>query len=591
MTKIFLNFAQVVERLSLLVALFLVVLIAVLSYRAWSEFGKDSAQARAQLALINQVNDLLLSVTEAETGQRGFLLTGEDFYLEPYNRALLHVPADLDAIRAAAISETDQRQRVDRLVPLIKEKMDELAAVIDAKRTAGTDAALALVRTGHGQIAMNRIRDLSAEIQGVAIALRSEHADRGRANANQIGLVSIIGSAMLFALLGFATLTIRQATERRQHLIGALRESELRATEARDWLQTTLGSIGDGVIATDSAGRVVFLNGVASQLTGWTQEQASGIDIEKVFVLANENGGLPVENPVRQALREGRIVDLANHIQLKRTDGTSISIDDTAAPIRDKEGTAVGAVLVFRDVTEDRERQRQEERSSRALASANKDLQQFAYAASHDLREPLRTIKVFAEILQTTASTLQEKHRAELQFIIDGADRMESLVNSLLEYSTAGAVREKPLGEVNMETALATALENLRAAIDESQAMVSHDSLPTIQGDPNHMALVFQNLVGNAIKYRRAQAPRIFVSGKRSGHEWIFSVKDDGIGIAPQHQESVFDIFRRLHDQTLPGSGIGLATCRRIVERYQGRMWLESELHKGSTFFFALVTK
>jgi PAS domain S-box-containing protein len=583
--------ARAVERLSLFVALLVVLLIAGLSYRAWSEFGRDSKQARNELALINGTSALLLSITDAETGQRGFLLTGEDRYLKPYEQARGRLPVILGALQVAVSLDPGQRENVNQLTPMVMEKMAELARTLELRRSAGLEEALAAVRTNRGQIAMERIRAICGEIQTTASATRSRAADQGRANANQIGLIATTGSGILFALLALASVAIRQSTQRRQDLIAALQVSEAHVKEARDWLQTTLGSIGDGVIATDAAGHVVFLNDVATELTGWTQEQAAGLDLEKLFVITSEDTAVAVENPVRKALREGRIIGVANHTKLERKDGTFISIDDTAAPIRSSDGHAIGVVLVFRDVTADRERQRQEEHSRNALASANKDLQQFAFAASHDLREPLRTIRIFTERLELTAPALQEKHRKELQFIVDGVDRMESLVNSLLEYATAGAVSQRPLTEIRVEEALVSTLENLRASIEESHAVITHGALPILVADPAHLALVFQNLIANAIKYRRGDAPRIHIAAKRDSYEWIFSVQDDGVGIAPQYHEAVFDIFKRLHDQSLSGSGIGLATCRRIVDRYQGRMWVESLPGKGSTFFFSLTVR
>ena len=588
MSKVRPAIPQTAELLSLVLAIFVVLLITGFSYRAWTSFNRGSEQLAMTTQVIGQAHALLSYLTDAETGQRGFLLTGDELYLEPYRQALMEIPVTLNVLKTSISSQPAQAQLFDRMLPLVNDKLAELAQTITVRRTAGPEAALAIVRTNRGKAVMDRIRTLCTTIETGANRSLILYSEKSHASADQLGVIATIGSAVLFILLGIATTTIQRGTQRRQQLITALQESSDETNEAREWLQTTLRSIGDGVIATDHEGRVVFLNSVAQELTGWTEEEARGTDLEKIFIIRSEETSDTVENPVRRVLREGRIVGLANHTKLTSKDGRSISIDDSAAPIRSRSGQAIGVVLVFRNVTEAREIERQQERARIALASANKDLQQFAFAASHDLREPLRTVKIFAQLLQRDGLKLTDDERHHLDFIIGGTDRMEQLVNGLLEYSTAGAVSDTPWRETNVEDAMSKTLENLRAAIAESGAVVTHDSLPAIGCEPAHVALVLQNLVSNAIKYRGDDPPRVHVSAKKGGEEWIFSVRDNGVGIAREYHSAIFGMFKRLHDQDVSGSGIGLATCRRIVERYGGRLWLESELGKGSTFFFSL---
>jgi PAS domain S-box-containing protein len=337
------------------------------------------------------------------------------------------------------------------------------------------------------------------------------------------------------------------------------------------------------------------MNRVAEALTGWTSEQAVGVPLQQVFVIHNEETGAEVENPVTKVLREDRVVGLANHTRLTSRDRRSIPIDDSAAPIRDASGRIIGVVLVFRDVTEraaaefvEKEAKQTLARHAELLERTNAELKQFAYGASHDLREPLRTISVYSGLLKLdSAIRLNEKNSEYLEFISASVRRMSQLVDALLEYSMAGdSVAES--GQVQMDEVLRTTLVNLSGSIAEANAVVTNDHLPTVAGDEIRLGQLLQNLIGNALKYRGEEAPRIHISARRQGEEWVFSVADNGQGIAAPYQTKVFDLFARLHGQNYPGSGIGLATCRRIVEGYGGRIWMESEGNRGSTFFFTL---
>jgi PAS domain S-box-containing protein len=595
-----LKIRQEAERLALLIALLLVLFTAILTYRAWAAFERNRQEAQSTRQVVDATTELLLSLKDAESGQRGFLLTGSDRYLEPYRQAIHVIPATLDSlVRVEAnLRRPLQLQRIERLKPLVQEKMDELAQTIDLRRSADLDRALALVRSDRGQAAMEKIRAVCAEIQTASYDLLAQQRDEVRSSARQAGVTSLVGSAAVFALLALATITIRKGTRDRQRLIEDLQRSEEESRLARDLLQTTISSIGDGVISTDTNGNVISLNPVAQSLTGWTAEQAYGKPLEEIFDIRNEETGVPAENPIRRALREGRIVGLANHTALAAKDGRIIPIDDSAAPIRSAKGDVAGVVLVFRDITQRREAELMERKATAKLArhselleKTNAELQHFAYAASHDLREPLRTITAYTQLVQLRSRFQLDPKSAEcLQFIVAAAERMGLLIDALLDYSKAGEVTHRPLSPVPMDVVLASALGNLNGSIEENQAVVTHDPLPVITGDKTHLEQLVQNLIGNALKYRRQDPPCIHVAARQSGREWLFAVSDNGQGIPSQYQTQIFELFKRLHGQQYAGTGIGLATCKRLVERYGGRIWVESEIGQGSTFFFTLPT-
>ncbi len=223
------------------------------------------------------------------------------------------------------------------------------------------------------------------------------------------------------------------------------------------------------------------------------------------------------------------------------------------------------------------------------LARSNKDLEQFAYVASHDLQEPLRAVSGFVELMRRNLEKhLDEKTNEYMNFTIDGAKRMQSLINGLLEYSRVGTQGKNPQ-QVNSKEALDEALARLYTSIDESGAKITADDLPVVYFDDLQLTRLFQNLIGNAIKFRGDQAPQIHVSAVRQDAVWRFAISDNGIGIEPQYAERIFMIFQRLHTRkTYPGTGIGLAICKKIVERHGGKIWVESTQERGSTFYFTV---
>jgi light-regulated signal transduction histidine kinase (bacteriophytochrome) len=223
------------------------------------------------------------------------------------------------------------------------------------------------------------------------------------------------------------------------------------------------------------------------------------------------------------------------------------------------------------------------------LARSNADLEQFAYVASHDLKEPLRAISGSVQVLQERyRDRMDERAEAVIKHTVDGATRMQTLIEDLLTYSRL-TTREAPLVPTPCTEILQEVLANLELCIKESKAVITHDSLPIVSADRTQLLQVFQNLISNGIKYRSQRTPRIHLSAEQRDHEWLLSVRDNGIGIAPQYADRIFRIFQRLHTRSeYSGTGIGLAVCKKIVERHGGRIWVESELEEGSTFYFTL---
>ena len=238
------------------------------------------------------------------------------------------------------------------------------------------------------------------------------------------------------------------------------------------------------------------------------------------------------------------------------------------------------------------ERRRAEEKMAQyagELKRSNAELEQFAYVASHDLQEPLRMVASFTQLLaKRYQGKLDEDADEFIGFAVDGANRMQMLINDLLAFSRV-ETRGKPLEPTDCEAVLSHTLADLAAMVQETRAVVTHDPLPTVPADAVQMGQIFQNLLINALKFKGRETPKVHISARWQGGEWIFGVQDNGIGIDPQHQERIFAIFQRLHRrEDFPGTGLGLALCKKIAERHGGRIWVESEPGRGSTFYFTI---
>jgi len=571
-------------------ALLILLVVSFLSYQDWSAFQRSASQVTHSRELLQQVEQTLSSIRDAESGERGFVLTGDAQYLDAYNVAVAALPSELSRLRALVAEEPALRTRVLTLDSLITEKLSELEETVALRQNEGFKAALKVVETNRGKHSMDDIRMIGVDLQNeVYTALTRGIRERQQQGSNT-RLTTAFGAGILCVFLLLATFDIGRATAERDRLIVDLEAANDRTTASRDLLHTTLTSIGDAVVATDDAGRVTFMNGVAENLTGWTQAQAQGQRLQDVLTLVHEKTRLPLDNPAERALREGLIVGLANHTVLIARDGAERPIDDSAAPIRNAQGRLIGVVLVFRDVTGRRETEEQLRRLNRDLKRTNQDLQQFSYAASHDLKEPLRTVSNYLQLIRSRYSgkVLDEEAGKLFDVAVAGAQRMHALVEALLEYSRSGEVADSTLEPVPVEKVVGDAIAHLQSAISESSAEVSLGPLPVVTADPLHLTQVFENLIGNALKYRSEQAPRISVTAAEGTHDWVLSVADNGIGIQPEYQTQIFGIFKRLHGDEYPGTGIGLATCKKIVDRHGGTIWVESEPGKGSRFSFTL---
>jgi PAS domain S-box-containing protein len=277
-------------------------------------------------------------------------------------------------------------------------------------------------------------------------------------------------------------------------------------------------------------------------------------------------------------------------LSLERKDGRRVETEFISTAYSAEQRKLIQCNI--RDITERRRLERLAEERTAELARSNAELVQFGYVASHDLQEPLRAVAGSVQLLQKRYSGRLDARADEfIAHAVAGVKQMETLINDLLAFSRVGT-HGQSMVKTDCATVLATVLQNLDVAISESGAIVTHDPLPQVTADSTQLAQVFQNLIGNAIKFHGASAPVIHVSADSQADEWTLSVSDRGIGIEPQYFDRVFEVFQRLHTRKeYPGTGIGLAICKKIVERYGGRIWIEARPGGGSIFRFTLPTK
>ena len=340
-----------------------------------------------------------------------------------------------------------------------------------------------------------------------------------------------------------------------------------------------LDMANDVIFVKDLDDRIVSWNAGGEAKYGWKEEEVIG---KKAYELLKTRFPVPWRQILEQIFAtghwEGELVNTTRN-------GETLTMNSRLSLQRDYKGRPIAILESQSDITPLQE-------YAVNLSRSNKELEQFAYVASHDLREPLRMVTSFSQLLQQKYQGRLDADADEfIGYIVDGAARMDALIQDLLEYSRVSS-RAKPFGPTDMGVVMDHVRQNMAVLIRENGAEVTSGPLPTILADQSQMVQVVQNLVANAIIYRTDELPRVRVEAREKGKEWIFSVHDNGIGIDPAYFDKIFELFQRLHSrEQYPGTGIGLAICRRIVERHGGRIWVESEQGKGSTFFFSIPAR
>ena len=441
----------------------------------------------------------------------------------------------------------------------VQRPISELPSVFELLTLDGTALALEewpLLRLMRGE----ELRD---------VCLRYRRLDRRWERIFSYGGTTVLGPGGT----PMAILTVTDVTERRR---------------AEERFRLVVESSPMGMVVSDRDGRVSLVNSEAERLFGWNREDLLGqsVDVLLPDELRAQHGGMRrsyADTPERRPMGGGR------DLLARRRNGTTCPVEIGLTPIQMHDEPSVLAVIT--DTSERRRAQQDLERHQRELERSNKELAQFAYVASHDLQEPLRMVASFTELFaQRYAGQVDERGARYIHHIVDGARRMQQLVRDLLSFAHVGS-QGRPLARVEMQRVLTAVLHDLAPAITSAGATVKGERLPEVWADAGQLHQLLMNLVGNAIKFRRADPPEVHIRAVPDGVHWRLTVSDNGIGIAREYLERIFGMFQRLHTRDdYAGSGIGLAIARKIVERHGGRIWVESVVGEGTTVHCTLLS-
>jgi PAS domain S-box-containing protein len=394
----------------------------------------------------------------------------------------------------------------------------------------------------------------------------------------------------VFVELNRSTAKLKEQAEAMARQAEVLRKAELK-------FRSLLEAAPDAMVMCREDGEITMVNSQAEVLFGCGRSALVSRNIRAL--VPGWDFQRPLERHVELGSLELQPGDIGLEMVAVRDNGSTFPVAISVRPLHTEEGVVITTVI--RDITlrhKNEEQIRQlnatlEQRvmeRTEALMQSNEELQRFAYIASHDLQEPLRTVSIFAQLLaKRWGGRLDGEADQFIRYIVDSSERMERMIHDLLDFSRVDARATDHFVRTSCDEALEDAIGNLHSLIEENQVELTKGDLPMVLADPVQLTRLFQNLLVNSIRYRTEEAPRIHVGAEPREKEWVFSVKDNGIGIEPEYSEKVFGIFKCLHPRDkYPGSGMGLAICRKIVTRHEGRIWVESELGEGATFYFTL---
>lgn len=547
-------------------------------------------------AAVAQLERLLSTVKDAETGQRGFIITGDENYLASYRSALVQLPAQLRQI-ASVPALRDSSADLARITELANKKLDELNATINLRRSGGFDAAASVVAAGEGKRTMDDLRAVVEQLRDQQERIARDQTNAADAMTRRRTAIFALASAvnLLFiywAFQGIQALLFARETARRE-----AEEQRAEAQRQREYLSVTLASIGDCVIVTDSAGRITFMNKVAEQVTGWNLEDARKHPTSEVFKIVDENTRQSAENPVEKVMRDGVIVGLANHTLLIRRDGTEVPIDDSGAPIRDEQGRLHGVVLVFRDFSERRRAEHELREAKESAESANRAKDQFLAMLSHELRTPLTPVLTTLSMWEASDETPPEI-RPEVQMLRRSVELEARIIDDLLDLTRIAR------GILSFTPEDADVHDLLRSIVSLSQSDVRDKGLKLqmrldaarhyVHTDASRLQQVFWNILRNALKFTPAGGAITITTRNDAQQRLAVYLEDDGIGITPEKLSRLFVPF----DQTTPagsdrygGLGLGMSISKALVDLLHGELNAESEgPGKGAVFTVTFPT-
>lgn len=554
--------------------------------------GREVLEARDRVQATDNaqanLRDTFSAIQDAESGQRGYLLTGDDAYLDPFRNAVGEIRNGM--VELQDLTSSGYLTSQGEMNELVARKLAELQKAIDLTQTGRKENALAMVKQNLGQVMMDEIRHSFLQIQ-LQLDQKREKADTEADHATTFRT----GMFLVTILINLSFLF--WAFKRIQREMSLQYVAALESDRQREILAVTLSSIGDGVIITNTTGRITFINQVAEDLTGWRADQAQGEPCAKVFRIINEDSRSPVESPVDKVLASGTIVGLANHTLLIRKDGSELPIDDSGAPIREQDGTMRGVVLVFRDFSVNKEAERNLLQSKKEVEEASKAKDKFLAMLSHELRTPLTPVLATLSAWEAKRQ-LPAELEPDLKLIRRNVELESKLIDNLLDITRIehGKLFLK-METVDVHTMIHAVVSLFKPECNLNGVELSffNPSVhPFVSADPARLQQILWNIIGNAVKFS-SRGDRILIgtSTPSSGEAQII-VSDTGAGMS---QATLDGLFERFHqgsdalDTKTGGLGLGLYIARALAEVHRGSLQAASGgPGKGSTFTLTLPT-
>lgn len=573
--------------LAFALALSAMALMAAMSYRSISGFAARADSVEQSYRVLLSLQDALSTLRDAESGQRGFLLTGDSVHLNYYNGALEQIEERTLELRALTAGYPAQRSYLEQLEGLVDRKRHLLDSGIDIAREAEEFREVAAwVRTGEGRRSMDEIRTLTARMIELESQRLSQRAAESTTSARKATGVVIIGSLLSIALLLVAFDYLRREVIRRAQAEAGLRRN-------RDEIEDLYNNAPCGYHSLDTNGVFVRINDTELSWLGYTRQELLG---RKKFtdLLAPDS----LETFARNFPRfkeSGRIDDV--EFTLQRKDGSELLVSLSATALRDADGSFLASRSTMFDIAERKraeqriaELNRDLERHASILEQSNRELESFSYSVSHDLRSPLRAIDGFSRLLEEDyGDRLDAEGRRLLAVVRSNSRAMAHLIDDLLAFSRLG---RKPItiSSVDMQELAMQCFEEVLPTNGTPRPQLVTQPMPAGRGDAMLLKQVWMNLMSNAVKFSsRREGPEIEIGGRIDGDENVYFVRDNGAGFDMRYYDKLFGVFQRLHRQEeFAGTGVGLAIVHRIVTRHGGRVWAESELGGGAIFYFSL---
>lgn len=578
-----------------LAAVGLVVLaMAWVSYDDARSFIAASGWVAHTHQVLAELEGVRACMSDLETGSRGFVISGQQRYLEPYKAALPSLQEHLDNLRTLTADNPLQQERLSLLEGQTAEKLDLIQQLLGVNRRQGFEAARTFLAAGQGKESMERARATIAQMEQEEEALLG-HRQRDFVANRKKTILTFSGVILLqFVLLGLTYRGfMRDVKERRRDQEALQRQTDL-LRESEEGFRLLLEGIKDyAIFRLDPHGNVVSWNAGAERIKGYKAEEIIGRHFSCFYPQEDVLAG----NPERE-LHEAVVQERTEHEGWRvRKDGTRYWVNTILIALRDADGQLRGFSKVTRDITERKQAEEVLARQTYSLAqanaelgNANQELEAFTYSVSHDLRAPLRHIDGFSRILLEEAGpNLDAASRRYLERIREGTQQMGRLVDELLNLARIGR-KELTRQVTGLNSVVESVLDEIRPDLRNRRIEFKVGQLPFVDCDATLMRQVFLNLLSNAVKYTRTREQAVIEVDRTpvNGTHAIF-VRDNGVGFSLKYADKLFGVFQRLHRQEdFEGTGVGLATVQRIIHKHGGRVWAEAELDKGATFYFTL---